>query len=94
MAAASIPSSRVPRPPVPRPSSLLRTWLSARPRGERLIFLLTYADGLSVAEIADVLELGESYVSETLRVARDEAAEVAAGCKPQAASQEEATDGS
>jgi len=62
--------------PAPRPSPLLRTWLTARPRIERLILLLTYADALSVAEIADVLDLGPDYVSETLRVARLDAQEV------------------
>ena len=59
-------------------SATLRTWFQARPRTERLILLLTYADQLSVAQVAGVLELGESYVSETLRCARQEAKEVIA----------------
>ena len=54
----------------------LRAWLESRPRDERLILELHYADGLGDAEIAQLLDFGESYVTETRRHATEQAQEV------------------
>ena len=62
----------------PREEDRLRAWLAGRPRDERQTLMLHYADGLTVAEIAAVLDLGTDYVRETPRLAREQAQELMA----------------
>jgi len=59
-------------------AAVLRGFVKQLPRVDRLIMLLWYADGLNVAEIAAVLELGEAEVSRRLESLRGRAREAMA----------------
>ena len=58
------------------PAAALRRWLAERAsREERLALVLACADGLSAAEIGEVLGVSGQFAGETLRLAREGARE-------------------